>query len=178
MMKALNEIRFPRLSTVERSNDERMYDESNQRRLNDNFRQIARAISEHDDSLVAVPALITAAVVTPEDYVKDVYELGSWTCRKWKSGRVECFGKTASLALSVTAASGGLYYAETAITIPAGLFTSVSAAFITSIYGSPLAFASIKALSVSTVNAYVVNSTSALINVVLSVMVAGRWKEE
>lgn len=178
MMKALYEVRFPRLSTVSRSNDERMYDESNQRRLNDNFRQIARAIGEHDDSIAAIPGLISAAIVTPDDYIEDAHELGSWTCRKWKNGRAECFGKTESRALSVTTASGGLYYAETTITLPTDFFTSVSAAFITSICGSPFAVASIKALSVSAINAYVANSTSALINVVLSVMVTGRWKEE
>jgi hypothetical protein len=44
--------------------------------------------------------------------------------------------------------------------------------------GALLALASVKTVSTSQIVAYVANTANALINVVLSLYVAGRWKEE
>lgn len=176
-MKALYEIRYPQLSQLDRTLDERRFDASNQERLNDNFRKISEAIYQHDQSIDEVPDLIAAAIPTQADYLTEVSDVGIWTCRKWNSGRAECYGKTASLALTTSSASGSLFYAETAVNLPTDFFTSVLAVQACPI-GALLALASVKAVSTSKVDVYVGNTANALINVVVSLYVAGRWKEE
>jgi hypothetical protein len=176
-VKALYEIRYPQLSQLDRTLDERRFDASNQERLNDNFRKISEELYQHGLSIDEVPDLIAAAIPNHADYLTDVSDVGIWTCRKWNSGRAECFGKTASLALTTSNASGNLFYAETTVTLPTDFFTSVLAVEVCPI-GALLALASVKTVSTSQIVAYVANTANALINVVLSLYVAGRWKEE
>lgn len=50
-MKALDSIRFPLMSKLERTQQERLHDDVNQSRLNNNFKRIEETIEELQETL-------------------------------------------------------------------------------------------------------------------------------
>ena len=123
--------------------------------------------------------------LTPQnvaDYVVEQSTSGNFTYRKWKSGLAELWGTTTSANYNMTTSYGGTYYGTATVTIPTGIFTSVTAVSVnranggqgtvwTSPYGS---YANV--VSSGQITMYISNGTS-YSNAPLSwsVMVYGKW---
>lgn len=70
-MKALHDIRFPRMMQLTRSQEERQYDASNQFRLNQNFKRIT-------DSIVDLEKIVAKLQAnSPEHMLAAIYPVGS-----------------------------------------------------------------------------------------------------
>lgn len=176
-MKALNTIKYPRMFKLERTQEERQYDESNQFRLNQNFRNITDAIVVLEESVESLPAKLLADVNVASDYVVAGGEDGNWLFRKWNSGIAECWCSSVDISKSVTTATGALYYAEHSLSLPPSLFTSVKIANVTPLSSAVLVFVSMKEISNTAVLLRVGSTASALISFKLQAHVIGKWKE-
>ncbi len=176
-MKALNTIRFPRMLQLSRSIEERQFDESNQFRMNQNFRAITDAVTAAEESLSLMPEKIMGSITVPDDYVTEIGESGVWKYRKWKNGTVECWCESLELQKAITAASGSLYVATDSLSLPSGFFSEIDSVLVGVAASSAVCFASVSSFSASSVSVNIASTISASVSLKLYAHVFGRLEE-
>ena len=119
----------------------------------------------------------TLAKLLKCDYVIEEGISGIWTYRKWSSGIAECWGITASATYAQTDTWGQGYYTHTSVNLPSGVFTSVAHASVEkNTSGAGLVWASVDAISTSSVGFYVSDTNSGSRTCGFGISVKGRWK--
>lgn len=66
-----------------------------------------------------------------DDYVTEEGTSGSWTYRKWNSGKIEAWGSYSFAAKQGTSWTAGLYYSDETVSIPSGIFTAAPKKYVT-----------------------------------------------
>ena len=113
-----------------------------------------------------------------DDTVVDVGTDGIWTYRKWASGVLECWGKTASASKAVTNKYGnGWYGAQDTVQFPTGLFNSINMAQATLIDPSGVGcWFDVKSISANAVTGYIYSIISNTSSFQIAIYAVGTWK--
>ena len=116
------------------------------------------------------------------DYVVEHGTSGIWTYRKWNSGIAECWGRTAAATYSHTSSSGSSYYTTSNVSLPSGLFTTVTCGFAERAQGtgsSPsntLITINVNNLTTTTLGFFVQSASTGSQSITVSCRVIGTWK--
>lgn len=116
------------------------------------------------------------------DYVVEHGTSGIWTYRKWNSGIVECWGRTAAASYTLTSGSGSSYYTTQSVSLPSGLFTTVTSGFGERAQGtgsSPsntLITININNLTTTTIGTFIQSASSGTQSISMSFFIIGTWK--
>lgn len=148
--------------------------ETNNNRLNSNFRKVATAIVDIYSQLDGVVDKVLAEIPTADAYVSDVSGDGNWAWRKWSDTLIEAWITTLTAVVNCTTAYGSLYGAQTTISLPASLFASISAINITPICSANVVFVSIVSVTASTITVKVLTTASASVSVQFGIHVFGK----
>ena len=116
--------------------------------------------------------------ITIADYIVEQGTSGIWTYRKWNSGLAECWSTQSWASKAITTTYGhGYYAAADTISLPSGLFTTVSNVQATSRdtagYGT---WFNVTNVSTSSVVGYMYSVSSVTTGCSLSLYVVGKWK--
>lgn len=92
------------------------------------------------DNNAAVKTLLDTSIVI--DYIIGHHISGGWEYIKWASGRVEAWRRWTSTNLATNGTQGGFYYRVYALTLPSGLFKSITDAHADCHWGTGTSWAS------------------------------------
>ena len=92
------------------------------------------------DNNAAVKTLLDTSMVI--DYIIGHHISGGWEYIKWASGRVEAWRRWTSNNLATNGTQGGFYYRIYALTLPSGLFKSITDAHADCHWGTGTSWAS------------------------------------
>ena len=92
------------------------------------------------DNNAAVKTLLDTSIVI--DYIIGHHISGGWEYIKWASGRVEAWRRWTSTNLATSGMQGGFYYRIYALTLPSGLFKSITDAHADCHWGTGTSWAS------------------------------------
>lgn len=116
------------------------------------------------------------------DYVVEHGTSGIWTYRKWNSGIAECWGRTAAATYSHTSTSGYGYYTTSSVSLPSGLFTTVTCGFAERAQGTgsgpsnTLITVNVNNLTTTTLGFFVQSASTGSQSITISCRVIGTWK--
>jgi len=176
-MKALDTIRYPKLSRLERDMHERQFDDINQFRLNNNFKKIEDAIDEVEESIVRTTEEIKGEIPVMDDSVAEIGTDGlTYKYVKWDSGFCELWMTSLTTTKSVSTALGSLYSAEQTLNLPADLFTSVETCVATIESATHGYWSQVTDVSTTDIDVLVIGAESATVDLVFHAYVTGEWK--
>ena len=155
-------------------------------RLFNVFKNISRKLKSLDNTsgvLVSncsttIDTLISTFEDTYEnDYVIETGTSGSWTYRKWESGKSECWGYP-SVSTAISSSYGKMYYAGAyTFTFPSGLFVASPIVNITMERNGGLLFSSIYSGNKDEVRPYIASATGeSSATIWFHIRATGRWK--
>lgn len=125
-------------------------------------------------------ASLNATAINIVDYVVEQSTSGDWSYTKWNSGKCEAWYR-GTASLTIDTAVGQMYRtgSTTALTLPASLFTSVSASFVSLNYSSWGAWTYVVTSNTTTLS-FVAMSANSRANATygVSAHVIGTWKQE
>ena len=159
-MKALHRISFPQITKP--TETERHFNAVNNERLNENFYAIAASTYEIENILDLTV-----------DYIAEQGISGSWYYVKLSSGIVMAWLITTVLSEVISSAAGSLYKSEQSYAIPEGLVASVEDVSISVQCATPV-WATVKAISVSSLDIYFLATASATYDVMAYARIIGR----
>ena len=177
-MKALDNIQYPSLTNLERSDDERQHDQNFQTRLNKNFKSITDAITELESSIARVPTIVAGMLPEqPADYIVEQGTAGNWKYVKYESGMCEAWRETLELTVNVDNATGSMYRADAqSVALPDGLFQTVETANVTLRTTSHSYAAAVRAVYSASISIEIFGSASASISAYINLILKGTWK--
>ena len=149
-------------------------EETNNNRVNGNFRKILVAINDLEASMATVVADVIAKLDLPDTVVTDVGTDGIWKWRKWNDGTIEAYATTVAAVVNCSTAYGSLYGAQTTISFPTSLFSSIAELSVTPICSANVVFVSIVSVTASTITVKVLTTTSASVTVQFAVNAIGK----
>ena len=113
------------------------------------------------------------------DWIVEQKTEGIWTWRKWNSGLAECWGRRGSASYAMTSTSGTGYYTSGSVSLPSGLFTSITSAQSDrsgGATGNGLVSTNVRTCDTSTLSYFIWNTVSTTLDVDVAFEVKGRWK--
>lgn len=174
-MRAVDTIKYPKLSKLERNDEERQFDAAQQFRLNRNFKTIQDAIIEAEEAIAALPEKILADVPIPSDYIVARGESSSWQYEKYASGKCVAWRETLAMTKNVNTAAGNLYYVTESISLPSGLFSAVETAVVSLRTTSHGYAATLQSVSTSAIGIEIIGGASASISCYADILVRGTY---
>ena len=159
-MQALHNISFPKIE--KQTETERHFNTVNNERLNTNFRAIADSINEIEGILDAVA-----------DTISDEGISGSWYYIQLADGVVMAWLISDVISEVISTALNALYKSEQSYAIPTGLFSSIEDVSLSVQCATPV-WATIKAVSVTSLDIYFVTTASATYDVKTYARIIGR----
>ena len=177
-MKALDSIKYPKLTNLIRTDEERQHDQNFQSKLNRNFKSITDAVTEVEESLARVPTVV-AGLLPPEpaDYIVEQGTKDSWKYVKYESGMCEAWRETLELTVNVDTATGSMYRASAqSVALPDGIFQTVEAANVTLRTTAHSYAAAVRAVYSASVSIEIFGSASASISAYINLILKGTWK--
>lgn len=172
-IKSLNQIRLPRVSDASDFLAHQS-EEVNNNRLNQNFRNLFSAVVALEDFEEGIDKRINNAIPQMAARVVELGTDGIWSWRKWSDGLIEAWVTSVTAALSCTTASGSMFVASHTISLPTGLFSSVSSVSATPICSTNYIASCVKSITASTMSLAVMCSVSASVNVTFGISVIGK----
>lgn len=172
-LKALDQVYLPRTAKPDDFYGVQS-EETNNNRVNGNFRKILVAVNELETSMATVVADVIAQLNLPDTFVSDTGTDGIWEWREWNDGTIEAFATTIAAVVNCTTAYGALYGSQTTISFPADLFTSISDLQITPICSANIVFVSVVSATASTITVKILTTASSSVTVQMAVRAIGK----
>ena len=172
-LKALDQVYLPRTAKADDFYGVQS-EETNNNRVNGNFRKILVAINDLEASMATVVEDVIAQLDLPVSFVTETGTDGIWEWREWNDGTIEAFVTTIAAVVNCTTAYGALYGAQTTISFPTSLFASISELQITPICSGNIVFVSVVSVTASTITVKVLTTSSASVTVQMSVHAIGK----
>lgn len=172
-MRALSNVSLPHVAQANEHN-RASAERSNESRLNQNFRIIQGTVAEMEVTQGLIESRLDSLENAPVGIEADrIYDSVNWRVVEMNTGDVFATEKTDTVVLNTSTASGGLFYGDTSVTLPAGL-AEVSAVQITAESDSEPIFAVIKNYNTSAVDVRIVSTTSGIHTFILYVTITGK----
>lgn len=172
-LKALDQVYLPRTAKPDDFYGVQS-EETNNNRVNGNFRKILVAVNELESSMATVVEDVLAQLNLPDTFVTETGTDGIWEWREWNDGTIEAFVTTIAAVVNCTTAYGALYGAQTTISFPTSLFASISELQITPICSANVVFTSVVSVTASTITVKVITTASSSVTVQMAVHAIGK----
>ena len=172
-LKALDQVYLPRTAKADDFYGIQS-EETNNNRVNGNFRKILVAVNELETSMATVVSDVIAQLNLPDTFVSDTGTDGIWEWREWNDGTIEAFATTIAAVVNCTTAYGALYGAQTTISFPTSLFASITELQITPICSGNIVFVSVVSVTASTITVKVITTASSSVTVQMAVRAIGK----
>ena len=172
-MRALSNVSLPHVAQANEHN-RASAERSNESRLNQNFRIIQGTIAEMELEQDNIKSRLDSLEGAPVGIEADrIYDNVNWRVVEMNTGDVFATEKTDTIILNTSTTSGGMFYGDTSVALPAGL-ASVSTVQVTAECDSDPIFAVVKNYSTSSVDIRIVSTTSGIHTFILYVTITGK----